>query len=118
MDTVAQPPNVEIHTLDGMFVKQMYMIEAGTIIPQHSHAHPHLSMIAAGAVRLWRDEVLVGDFCAPHGVHIPAGTKHLFVSLVPHTVVYCIHNIDRTGAVEILEEHQVEGGTPCHLESQ
>ena len=105
-----QPPNIEIYTTDGLFVKQMYIAEAGTFIPQHSHAYEHLSMLAVGSVRLWKDGELVGDFHAPCGITIEAEAKHLFQSIEPGTMIYCIHNIERAGQVEIVEEHQLIGG--------
>lgn len=101
-------PEVEFAMADGIFIKQMAMDRAGIIVPQHAHSYDHVSMLAAGSVRLWRDGELVGDFIAPMPIHISAGTKHKFMSLEPGTVVYCIHRIDRTGQVEIAEEHQLD----------
>jgi quercetin dioxygenase-like cupin family protein len=103
----AQPPVVEIHMADDIFIKQMAIAKAGTLIPQHSHRYDHSSLVAAGAVRLWQDGVLVGDFTAPAGILIAAGRKHLFMALADATVVYCIHNLARSQTVEILSEHQL-----------
>jgi quercetin dioxygenase-like cupin family protein len=104
-----QPPVVEIKMADGIFIKQMFVRHAGSYVPQHSHSWDHVSMVATGAVRVWRDGVLVGDYEAPTGVMIPARCKHTFLALKNDTTVYCIHRIDRTGAVDIEEEHQIEG---------
>ncbi len=103
-----QPPVVEFVEADGIFIKQMYLHEVGTLVPQHSHKYEHVSMLACGAVRVWVDGDLVGDFEAPRPIIIQANRKHLFQSLLPDTIIYCIHNIERTGAVEIAEEHQLE----------
>lgn len=110
-----QPYGVELKMADGVFIKQMAIPRAGTLIPQHSHKYDHTSMLAVGAIRVWQDGALRGDFTAPTGLTIKAGTKHTFLSLVDDTVVYCIHNIartgrsGRTGEVEIADEHQFEG---------
>jgi hypothetical protein len=104
-EPVEIPEGIEIHTSDGVFIKQMCLPRAGIFIPQHSHTYDHHSMLATGSIRVWRDDKLVGDFKAPAGILIGAGTKHTFMSLEP-SVVYCIHNIERTGGVDVLEEHE------------
>lgn len=98
-------PEVEFTIQDDIFIKQMFMDRAGIYVPQHSHSYEHASMLASGSVRVWQDDVLIGDFKAPIPINIPARVKHRFMSLEPNTVVYCIHRIDRTGAVDIHEEH-------------
>lgn len=102
-----QPYGVEIKMSDDVFIKQMAIPRAGTIVPQHSHAYDHTSMLAVGSIRVWEDDVLRGDFHAPTGLLIRAGTKHRFESLVDNTVVYCIHNVSRTGDVDIHDEHHL-----------
>lgn len=104
-----QPPIVEMETIDGVFIKQMFLRQAGTIVPQHSHVYDHGSLLARGSVRVWRDDVLDGDHTAPEILFIPAAVKHTFMSLVDDTIVYCIHNLLRSEEVEILEEHHLLG---------
>ena len=41
-----QPYGVEIKMADGIFVKQMVLSRAGTMVPQHAHDYDHLSMLA------------------------------------------------------------------------
>ena len=108
-----QPYGVEIHMADGIFIKQMTVEKAYTIIPQHSHTYDHTSMIAKGSFRAWKNNVLLGDFTAPTGLLIEAGNKHLFQSLEDHSVIYCIHNVERTGKVEIMDEHTIIDGVLC-----
>jgi hypothetical protein len=103
---IKQPPIVEIKLCPGLFVKQMALEAADSWVPQHSHAFAHLSMVAAGKVAVWRDGQFWGDFEAPTGILIEPGVKHTFHSLVPHTVIYCIHRVGADGEPEILEEHQ------------
>lgn len=106
---VEQPHGVEIFTADGVFIKQMAIPKAGTMVPQHSHVFDHTSMLARGSVRVWKDGVLDGDVVAPAGIFIAAGIKHAFLALEDETIIYCIHNISRIGNVEIAEEHQLKG---------
>jgi quercetin dioxygenase-like cupin family protein len=105
-----QPFSVQITMPDGIFVKSMCVAKAGTVIPQHAHAYEHSSFVALGSVRVWKDGVLLGDFSAPRFILIPPRTKHRFQTLEDGTIVFCIHNISRTGAVEIAEEHHLAEG--------
>lgn len=104
-----QPGIWEFATNDRVFVKQMHIVRAGTFIPQHSHVYDHSSLLAVGSVRLWKDGILAGDHTAPTILSIAAGVKHLFQALVDDTIVYCIHNLSRSEAVEILDEHHLLG---------
>jgi len=89
--------------VDGVFIKQMYLKDAGTIIPQHSHAYDHTSMLARGRIRAWAGDELMGDFEAPQPIFIKARVKHTFLSLEPETLIYCIH---RSQPI-VIEEHQI-----------
>ncbi len=97
-------PDVEWIVQDNIFIKQMSLNRAGIFVPQHSHKYDHASMLASGSIRVWCDDILVGDFKAPYPIAIKAGTKHTFQSLEP-SIVYCIHNISREDSVEIESEH-------------
>jgi quercetin dioxygenase-like cupin family protein len=105
-----QPYGVEIKMFDGVFVKQMVLTRAATVVPQHSHEHDHMSMLALGSVTLWRDGAFVGEYSAPAGIFIPAKSKHTFVALSDMVIIYCIHNIERSGEVDIHAEHQLDLG--------
>lgn len=100
-------PKVEIHMADGIFIKQMLCEKAGTFIEQHVHAYDHTLMIAKGSFRVWRGEPHLGDFKAPAGLLIEAGTKHMLQALEPGSLAYCIHNISRTGEVEVVPTESV-----------
>lgn len=104
--TEHQPIQTDIKLCAGLFVKHM-VFSAGTYIPQHSHEHAHLSTIATGSVRIWRDGVLMGDLKAPAGIVIPAHSKHTFLALEPFTTVLCIHRVGADGEPEIYEEHHL-----------
>lgn len=104
---VDQPPVVEWTMQDGVFIKQMYIAKAGTLIPQHSHEYDHTSMLAVGSVRLVADGVHLGDFKAPKPIVIKKGVKHLFQSLEDDTIIYCVHNLHSAEAVAVMEEHEL-----------
>lgn len=102
-----QPFGVEVFSADNVFVKQMIIPKAGTYVPQHAHKYDHLTMLAAGSIRVWKDGILQGDRSAPTGIEIPAGVKHMFMSLEDGTVAYCIHNLSRPDFAAVVEEHQI-----------
>ncbi len=107
-----QPDQTNIYLCPGLFVKHMVFAE-GTYIPQHSHETDHLSVIATGAVRVWQDGVLIGDYTAPAGVLIEAHSKHTFLALQPNTTVLCVHAVDEGGDPHIHEEHSLEEVAQC-----
>lgn len=94
---------VEIVCTDGLFIKQMLIKQKNVLVPQHKHKYPHHSMLAAGSVRVWCDGEYKGDYTAPKAIFIKENSWHEFLSLEPNTIIYCIHRIDRTGEVEVLE---------------
>lgn len=126
---IEQPVETDWTTMDGVFIKQILIKDAETYLPQHSHDFDHATMVAVGAVTVWKDSVFDRDYEAPTIIEIPAGVKHTFMSKVAGTVLYCIHRIDRTGEVEIKEHHElptmvVQGGIvkglygPLHSEDE
>ncbi len=102
-----QPISTEIKMADGVFTKSMVVARAGTLIPQHSHAFDHVSVLVRGGIRVTANGECLGDFAAPHGITIKAGVKHLFQTLVDDTIVLCVHDIGAADAVEVVEEHQI-----------
>lgn len=92
---------VEFYSSDGVFVKLMGMKHKNTIVIQHVHKYDHLSLLARGSVLLFKGEEEPVEYKAPEGIEITAGTLHKFMSLEDDTIVYCIHNVSRTGQVEI-----------------
>lgn len=103
---IEQPPDWEHLTVDGIAIKQMYLKDIGTMVPQHAHRYDHTSMLATGSVRMWKEGQFVADFQAPCPIFIKAGVKHTFQSLEAHTMIYCIHRA-RLGHIEIVAEHQL-----------
>lgn len=106
-DPLLGPDDIEIRTSDGVFIKQIHLRLAGTLVPQHAHQFSHHSMLARGSVRIWADGKEMGERTAPTAIYIPAGIKHTFLSLEPDTIIYCIHNLHGKEDVEILEHHEL-----------
>lgn len=104
---VEQPIESDLSITEGLFVKSYRVPLKGSLLPQHSHAHPHVTVIAAGGVTIWQDGQLLGDRYAPASLVIPAGVKHTFCTLAENTVLLCIHRVGPDGEPEILEEHQL-----------
>jgi len=92
---------------DGIEVRHIHVHRAGTAVPQHSHEFPHLTVVAAGGMKVHLDGKFIGEYWAPSAINIPAETKHLFVTLADNTVIECVHNVSRTGEIEIRDEHQI-----------
>lgn len=109
-----QPTGVEHFTADGVYIRQIVVKKKDSLIPQHAHAYDHMTMLVKGSIRVWEDGKEIGERVAPTGVYIKAGVKHSFQTLEDDTVLYCIHNTSRTGAVEIQEEHQNGEFRLCH----
>lgn len=107
MEIERQPEVVTCEVVDGIGVVAALFHQKGEIIPQHAHAYPHISVIGAGSVRVWKDGVWSGTYKAPQQIVIEAGVKHLFHVLEDKTVVLCVHNVSRSGSIDVLEEHHI-----------
>jgi hypothetical protein len=101
-----QPPVWDHKTTDDVYIKRLYLETPFSVVPQHAHKYAHTTLLTAGSVKVWVGENK--DFVvynAPAVIQIPAETKHMFVNISPDTELFCIHNVMRTGEVEIHEEN-------------
>lgn len=105
--SVEQPPEVEITTVDKMFIKQLFISKKGMYVPQHSHKYDHSTLLCTGSISVWADGVYKGDRTAPDIIYIQAEVKHTFLTLEDNTLMYCLHNAARPDVAAILEEHQI-----------
>jgi quercetin dioxygenase-like cupin family protein len=83
-------PTNSINCVANLFAKQMHFAKAGDAEEGHQHQFDHLTLLAAGSVRV----VVEGketDFKAPHMIYIHAEKNHRLVALEDNTVAYCIH---------------------------
>ena len=99
-----QPYGVTVTTTDGVKIVQMIIPRAGTIVPQHAHKYAHTTMVAHGSVRV---ETAEGSTTLTAGarIYVPAGDMHCLTSLEDGCICYCIHNVGRTGDIEIEAEN-------------
>lgn len=85
-------PRVHISCVSNVFIKQMSFVRAGDMEQGHSHCFDHVTLLAAGKLRL----TALGkssDFTAPHHIFIKANVEHELLALEDNTVVHCIHAI-------------------------
>lgn len=108
MKRAERQPLGDVYMYGDVFVKEMLVPDAGTLVPQHAHTYDHLSYLAAGSVAIYQEGELIGGYDAPCGIPIPAREKHSFYTLAPNTLILCIHNASHGEAADIHEEHQLE----------
>ncbi len=104
-----QPIETQIFEAEGLWVKQVVVPKAHTYLPQHAHVLSHLTLLAVGAVNVWMDGQFDARHDAPSAIHIKAGVKHMFETLVDGTVLYCVHALTTPEALKILAEHDILG---------
>lgn len=102
-----QPDEVDFSLADGIFIKSGLFKRANRLVPQHSHEHDHTSFIATGSVNAWCDDEYLGAFVAPASIFIKKHCKHTFLTLQENTLILCIHNISRSGIIDIHDLHEV-----------
>lgn len=88
----------DFYKSDRLFIRQIRLLARSVIVPQHSHTFDHATMLASGEIDVWLDGEFVRRMRAPGVIPIAAGTRHLFVAVVP-SVLYCIHALE-DGQVE------------------
>jgi quercetin dioxygenase-like cupin family protein len=83
-------PKIAIGCVANLFSRQMHFQKAGDT--EHGHTHPfdHLTLLAAGALRV-TVQGKTTDFKAPHMIYVKAEHIHELVALEDNTVAYCIH---------------------------
>ena len=101
---ISEPLIVEIATADGIFVKQMWIRNAGTFIPQHKHVWDHTSALLRGSCFVWRDGKLDQRYVAPALIFVAKGVAHTFLALEDDTVIYCLHNLHGADKVAVLDD--------------
>lgn len=101
-------PEVAIGVVSNIWSKQMCFLKAGSTEQGHSHLFDHLTLLAAGALRVTVEGVAT-EFKAPQMIFIKAGKEHELVALEDNTIAYCIHALrDQNG--EILDPSMVPDG--------
>lgn len=100
-------PVGELTLFAGIFLKTWRVCEVGTLLPQHAHSYPHISLVVSGTVRVWAGAELLGDYVAPATIKVAAHTLHQFLTLTPDVVIACIHSVGEAEAPMVAQEHQL-----------
>jgi len=103
-----QPETEEFYLADDVFVKSGIFKNAGTVVPQHSHEYDHTTFIALGELHAWCDEEYLGHFKAPCAIFIKKHCQHTFMTTTANTTILCIHNISRSGIVDVHDLHDLK----------
>jgi len=91
--------------VDGVAIKQMHLEREGWFVKQHRHVYDHVTLLATGSMRVWMGDNAPVDYVAPYPITVKAGVTHSMQALADNTVAYCIHNVSRTGEIDVhLEE--------------
>ena len=103
-------PDVLIGCVANLFSKMMHFANVGDVEQGHTHAFDHLTLLAAGALKVTVDGVST-DFVAPHMIYIRADKHHELVAMEPNTVAYCIHALrDGNGVNDIIDPASIPAG--------
>lgn len=82
----------------GVYAKRI-QFAAGQVAVSHVHRFDHLSILAAGRVRLIADGTTT-EYAAPAEIVIQAGHEHA-LEAITDAVWYCVHATDETDAERI-----------------
>lgn len=102
-----EQPVEYVDDVGGLFFRAVCLKSAGDVIPQHSHAHDHVTLIASGAARVWVDGEYLGEFSAFRAIEIKASKHHIFQAREPNTRLVCCHQLNGK-EYEILAETKLE----------
>lgn len=76
----------------GVYVKELILEHIGDKVLSHAHTYDHLSLVAAGRVRVTVDGESM-DYPAKSAVKVAAGKEHMIEALEPNSLWYCIHSV-------------------------
>lgn len=110
-------PKVSLGCVSNLFSRQMHFVKAGDIEYGHKHPFDHLTLLAAGALK-----VKIGDketvYKAPHMIFIHKDIVHELVALEDNTVAFCIHALrDGNGVDDIIDPSMIPNGSISPLEA-
>jgi quercetin dioxygenase-like cupin family protein len=95
-------PAIQANMVDGVFVRQMYFFETGSVLQGHTHSHNHITLLAAGKLRVTVNGEST-EFTAPHMIFIHKDHEHALEALADKTVAYCVHAVRDQDTGEILD---------------
>lgn len=106
---MADKPYVQLGKVANLFSRQMHFRKAGDTEQGHTHSFDHLTLLAAGSLRVTVDGVTT-DFKAPHMIYIHKDKQHELMALEDNTVAYCIHALRGKDDGDILDPAMVPAG--------
>lgn len=93
---------------DGIEVDTVRILKAGVHTGHHAHAYDHTTVVVRGAVNAWADGESLGRYDTGTTLQTRAGVKHHFEALEDDTTYVCVHNVSRTGAIEIADPYTLK----------
>jgi quercetin dioxygenase-like cupin family protein len=101
-------PQTDLKIVDNVFVKMHHFVRVGDIYQGHSHTFDHITLLAAGAVKMVHDNG-EQEYKAPYLIVTPKGVKHQFTALEANTVFCCVHAIrDGDGVNDVASQDITE----------
>jgi len=101
-------PDAAIGCVANLWSKQMHFKKVGDTEFGHSHTFDHLTLLAAGALKVTVDGSST-EFKAPQMIYIKAGKEHELIALEDNTIAYCIHALrDHEG--DLLDPSMIPAG--------
>jgi quercetin dioxygenase-like cupin family protein len=102
-------PIEEFNMVDGVWCKQMHFVNANDIMPGHLHTHNHLTLLAAGRLKVTVNGIS-SEYTAPHMIFIHKDHVHQLEALEANTVAYCVHAVRDDSTGNIIDEIIVPEG--------
>lgn len=102
-------PLINIGCVANLFSRQMHFVKAGDTELGHKHQFDHLTLLAAGSLRVTVDGN-VSEFKAPHMIYIHKDKNHELVALEDDTVAYCIHALRDNNNEDIIDPAMIPAG--------
>lgn len=90
-----------------LYIRPMYLREAGAVVQGHTHNFDHTTIVFTGAVRvvatLPDGRTVTQDFHAPAHMLIKKDVTHEITALEDHTQVWCVY-AHRTPQGDVVQE--------------
>lgn len=103
-------PKVGLGSVANLFSRMMLFEKTGDTELGHAHRHPHLTLLAKGALKV----VVNGEeteFDAPYQIYIEKGLEHTLIALEDNTLAFCIHALrDGDGTDDIIDPESIPNG--------
>jgi hypothetical protein len=107
-ETLPTMPDASIGVVANLWSKQMHFKKAGDTEFGHSHTFDHLTLLAAGSLKVIVEDV-ASEFKAPQMIYIKAEKKHELIALEDNTIAYCIHAL-RDNEGDLLDPSMIPAG--------